>query len=168
MSQPAGGQTYSADTSALIDLKDHWSPGSFPSVWAALEGLVTDARLVAPFQVLEELRRKDDELKAWAEAHKPMFKRTDQTILTKTADVLREFPDLVDPLKEHEDADPYVVATAVLMQEGQQELFAAASCTVLTTEHRRIGKSRIPHACAHFGIECFDFRELFKREGWAF
>jgi hypothetical protein len=130
--------------------------------------LVNAARLFSPFPVLEEIRRGDDELRTWADEHPAMFRRMDAALLVKTAEVLRDFPDLVDQRKEHEDADPFVVAAAVLQQEGQADLFSGSVCAVLTQEHRRIGRSRIPHACDHYGIECFDFRELIKREQWKF
>jgi Domain of unknown function (DUF4411) len=142
---------------------------TFPSVWRNMAALVEAGRLLAPHAVLEEIRRGDDELVEWADSHRHMFRATDQTLLDKVKEVLRQFPDLVDPLKEEEDADPYVVAQAILEVEGQTDLLKEPTmCGVVTQEHRRLGRTRIPHACSHYAIECFDFRELFKRENWQF
>ena len=168
MPQDQGEQTrlkYCADTSALFDLKDHWQMDVFPSLWARIEQLVDEGRLFAPHAVLEEIRRGDDELVAWATTRQTMFRPLSAALLATTKEILARFPDLVDSTKRHEDADPYVVAQAVLEGEAPGDLLSPpATCAVLTTEHRRIGKIRIPHACAAYSIECFDFRELFRRE----
>jgi hypothetical protein len=161
-------QDYCADTSALFDLKEHWQMAVFPSLWTRIDVLIEEGRLLAPHAVLEEIRRGDDELVAWANERAMMFRPVTAAVLGKAKEVLARFPELVDPLKQHEDADPYVVAQALLdVQQDQASLFGRrTTCAVLTQEHRRIGRIRIPHACGGFGIECFDFRELFRREGW--
>lgn len=158
---------YCADTSALFDLKDHYQIEVFPSLWQALDGLIDAGRLIAPHAVLEEIRRGDDELVPWANAHPRLFQPLTAAVLTKVKEILARFPELVDARKEHEDADPYVVAQALLEVVGQGDLLQSdVTCAVLTQEHRRIGKIRIPHACAAYSIDCFDFRELFRREGF--
>lgn len=162
-------QKYCFDTAALIDLKGYWSMASFPSVWRSLEGLVDEGRALSPHAVLEEIRRGDDELVMWSRAHPQMFRPTDPALLQRTREVLGWFPDLVDASKEHEDADPYVVAQALLEQEGQLSISSdPVSCAVITQEHRRIGRVRIPHACQGYSLECFDVREVIRREGWTF
>jgi hypothetical protein len=160
-----GRLTYCADTSALFDLKEHWQMGVFPSLWTRIDRIVAEGRLFAPQAVLEEIRRGDDELVAWATSRPGMFRPLSAEVLLKAKEILARFPDLVDSTKRHEDADPYVVAQAVLEGESPGDLLSPPSiCAVLTQEHRRIGRIRIPHACAAYGIECFDFRELFRRE----
>jgi hypothetical protein len=124
--------------------------------------------LIAPPQVLEELERGDDELTTWAHDHRSMFRSSTQELLDKAREVLQRFPDLVDRNKEHEDADPYVVAQAALENEGQLNLLAPTRCQVLTQEHRRIGKSRIPHAAAGFDLDCIGPTQLIAQEGWEF
>ena len=131
---------YCADTSALIDMKNTYRMATFRTLWRNLENLVADGRLIAPPQVLEELERGDDELTDWARINRKMFRASTQELVDKTRDVVSRFPDLVDRNKEHEDADPYVVALAVVESEGQMDLLEPSTYVVLTQEHRRIAE----------------------------
>ena len=159
---------YCADTSALIDMKNTYPMATFRTLWRNVAELVEAGRLIAPPQVLEELERGDDELTDWARANRSMFRSSTQELIDKTKEVLTRFSDLVDRNKEREDADPYVVALAVLLSEGQMELLEPVTGVVLTQEHRRIGKSRIPHAAAGFGLACIGPAQLLQDEGWEF
>jgi Domain of unknown function (DUF4411) len=166
--ETADAVVYCADTSALIDMKNTYPFATFRTLWKNFGDLVDSGRLIAPPQVLEELERGDDELTTWARGHRAMFRASSQELLDKAKAVLQRFPDLVDRNKEHEDADPYVVAQAALENEGQLSLLKPATCQVLTQEHRRIGKSRIPHAAAALGLECIGPTRLLAQEGWEF
>lgn len=87
-------QKYCSDTSALFDLKFYWPVATFPTVWGRLDQLVKEGRLFAPYAVLEEIRRGDDELVQWADFHRNMFRPTDQPLLNK----VREGPGAVPGL----------------------------------------------------------------------
>ncbi len=55
------------DTCALIDLwRRYYPPDVFPGLWADIEKLIGQGRLIAPREVLEELRGVDDEMLEWA------------------------------------------------------------------------------------------------------
>ncbi len=69
---------YCIDTSALVDLKLWYRMSTFPSLWHNLGELVKDERLISAYQVLEELKEKDDELLRWARKNKRMFKAEDE------------------------------------------------------------------------------------------
>jgi len=158
---------YCADTSAFIEFKILYPIATFPGLWKRLETLIGWERLVAPHAVLEEIERGDDELVEWSRGHRAMFKQDTEDLVNKVKEILEPFPDLVDESKEVEDADPWVVALAVL-EDGRGDLLVMRKCAVITQEHRRMGRSRIPIVCDRQGIECFDWREVFKREGWKF
>lgn len=160
-------QAYCVDTSALIEFKVLYPITTFPGLWKRLETLIDAQRLMAPHAVFEEIERGDDELVEWARRHRAMFRHDTEDLVLKVSEILERFPDLVDESKEVEDADPWVVALAVL-EDGLGDLLVTKRCAVITQEHRRMGRSRIPHVCAQQGIECFDWREVFKREGWKF
>jgi Domain of unknown function (DUF4411) len=159
---------YCADTSALIDMKNSYPMATFRTLWGNVSQLVAAGRFIAPPQVLEELERGDDELTTWARNNRGMFRSASQALFDKAKEVLGRFPDLVDRDKPHEDADPYVVALAAIESEGQMSLIDPAIMVVLTQEHRRIGKSRIPHAAEGFGLECIGPIQLLAKEGWQF
>jgi hypothetical protein len=62
---------YCIDTSALIDLHtNHYPPDIFPGLWKDLEFLVDQGLLIAPDEVFQEIRVKDDELAKWGKSNK--------------------------------------------------------------------------------------------------
>jgi hypothetical protein len=158
-------QAYCSDTSALFELKNLYPIKTFPSIWRRVEDLIAEGRLIAPRAVLVEIERGDDELVVWARAHRQMFVADSQELIDKVSEILDRFEDLVDENKEYEDADPFVVALAII-EDGQPRVPLTRRCAVITVEHSRIGKSRIPHVCKHHGIEWIDWRQVFERESW--
>lgn len=157
---------YSVDTSALIDL-GRWYPRSvFRKLWQEMKVLVTQGRLIAPPQVREEIKRQDDELLRWVRAQKRMFVQLQSVHLQCVSEILGHFPDLIDPNKQTEDADPFVIAVALARKRGH--LFGSDYVVVTQERLRSHGRPRIPNVCQHYGIECLDIFQFFAREGWTF
>lgn len=113
MIQKRLGRGYCIDTCALIDLwRRHYPPDVFPGLWEDIERLVNHGLLIAPREVLEELRGVDDELLEWAQRHADMFLDPDDDQLREVRAILEDFPDLIDADKETPDADPFLIALA--------------------------------------------------------
>lgn len=164
---------YCIDTSALVDLKLWYRMSTFPSLWHNLGELVKDERLISAYQVLEELKEKDDELLRWARKNKRMFKAEDENQIQVVQEILSRFPGLVDPNKQIPEADPFVIALAIL-KNRERSLFGE-QCVVVTQERRTGtggGRPRIPNVCLAYGIECLHgptaLAEFFEQEGWTF
>lgn len=155
------GFCYCIDTSALIDLRWGYPRDVFPSAWKNLEGMVHGGRLVAPHEVIEELRayQGKDELLEWAGKNKRMFKRLDGEQLGHVGRIVRSYPRFVDVSKTTPEADPFVVALARI--EG---------CTVVASEKfaQPGGRPRIPDVCRAEGIECISLLDLFRTQGWKY
>jgi len=67
--------TYCIDTSALIEAWQADYPiENFPGFWNRMDDLIDAGRLVAPEEVLRETTRRSDELHAWLNARKQMFR----------------------------------------------------------------------------------------------
>lgn len=146
---------YCIDTSALIHLKRLYPMDIFQSVWQELGRLARSGRLIAPHEVFKEIEFKDDELLQWAKRHRRMFRKLDAEQARKVREISETFPSLTDPNKEIPDADPFIIALAVI---------------VVTQESRgrSKGKIQIPDVCDHYGLECIAALELFRRENWKF
>ena len=142
---------YCIDTSALIDLRPY-RVEFFPSLWTDLERLKRNARLVAPRQVLEELRRKNDAVWEWANANKDMFAEVTPEQIRLVKDILHNFRNLIDVNSETEEADPFVIALAI-----------TDHCTVVTQEGRKNIHS-IPNVCDHYGVDCLSLFGFFRQE----
>lgn len=160
--------TYCIDTSALIHLKRLYPIDVFPGLWNQLGRLVRSGRLIAPFEVLKELEKKDDVLLRWARRHRRMFKKLDAAQIEKVKEIARAFPALFDPEKETPDADPFVVALAMVQNESKKDDLFPQQYIVVTQESAEAGRRRIPAACRHYGLECIAVLELFRRENWKF
>jgi hypothetical protein len=95
----------------------------------------------------------------WAKARTRLFVELDDPIQTATAEILSQFPKMVDTMRGRNRADPFVIAVA-----------RARGCTVVTGERNRgtPERPRIPLVCAHFGLPCVDLLGLIRAEGWRF
>lgn len=154
MNQPR----YSIDTSIFIE---NWQrlypPDVFPSVWRFMESLIADGRGLVSHEVLEELKKKDDELLGWMSGRENLLVPTGDEIQIRTIEINDQFPNLTDVERERGVADPFVIAVAEVR-----------SCSVVTYERPRTRTTRppkIPDVCAARGqVDCIDFVELARRE----
>jgi PIN domain nuclease of toxin-antitoxin system len=145
---------YSVDTSALLDAWARWYPPDlFPSVWDRFSDVIAKAKVVATDEVLNELERKADDCHAWAKERPQMFLSMDADIQISAAEVLAEFPKLVDERTGKSMGDPFVIAVA-----------RVHSLAVVTGEKGGSPqKPKIPNVCSHFGIECIDIVEMMRQ-----
>jgi predicted nucleic acid-binding protein len=135
------------DTSAYLNgWHDHYPPSTFPSVWELVAEAMDDGRIIAPREVLTELRRKDDDVCEWANRRVGDFVEADADVQRRAGEIYRLLP---NP-GVRDDADPFVIAEAEIR-----------SFTVVTYEGRSF--SGIPHArwertmpgiCQHLGVSC--------------
>ncbi|MEX0903922.1 MAG: DUF4411 family protein [Pseudohongiellaceae bacterium] len=154
------GDRYCIDTSALIHAWVRAYPEwNFPSFWSNVDDLIDANRLTSSVEVLEELRKKNDELVEWANGRDPMFRDLDDAIQERVTEILGTYPRLVDTRKNRSMADPFVVALASLYDP---------MLIVITEEGAsgKIDKPRMPDVCNAEGIDCISLVELITREGW--
>jgi len=113
------------------------------------------------------LEKQDDELLQWAKRHKEIFLRLDEEQVALGMDIVAGFPTLVNPLKQTPDADPFVIALAIL--EKKKLMLIGDECVVVSAEKRGSQqKYKIPDVCAHFGIRHFSILDVIAEEGWTF
>ncbi len=149
------------DTCALIYLRRvHYPPDVFPGVWDDIEGLIDRGLLIAPNEVLDELRGVDDEILKWARRFKKMFVSSDENQLRGVTEILAKFPKLIDHDKTTPEADPFLIALA-----------KSARWAVITSEKPRADPSarpKIPDVCRDYGIRCISLVEFFRERGWKY
>ena len=158
---------YVIDSSSLIDMKLYYRMSSFKTLWVRINDLIRQGRLAAPMAVLEELEYKSDELTAWAQEHNESFFYSDSEYsLGQVSRILKQFPNLIDPNREREQADPFVIALALDRRDGPQQTFNRFNVCVVTEErinsHRggKTQKTKIPEVCDFFKIPCFSMVEM--------
>jgi hypothetical protein len=149
------------DTCALIDLRrSYYPPDVFPGLWDDIEGLIDQGLLIAPNEVLEELKGVDDEILRWARRFKKMFVASDKFQLREVTDILVKFPRLIDPDKTKPEADPFLIALA-----------KSTGWAVVTSEKPRAdpnARPKIPDVCKSYGIKCISLVEFFRELGWKY
>ena len=158
---------YIMDTSSLVELNRHNPIDVFPSVWNNLESLSKKGLLVAPAEVLSEVKDRDDELASWAKRNNNIFKPPTKKQTQILTDILKKYPALVKEDRRY-DADAWVVALAVEMVTNSQQTLTQIKRVIVTEERLRGDKIKIPYVCQKYNIESISIIEMFRIEEWKF
>lgn len=156
------GPPYSMDTSGWMDgWTRYYPPDVFPSLWERLAELVSDGLIKSSEEVYVEIEAKDDGLHDWLKTRKKdLLVPIDADVQETVAGLLADHPRLVDTLKGRSQADPFVIATAELLNG-----------TVVTGEKPsyNLARPRIPDVCRARGkVRCISFLDMMKELGWKF
>ena len=158
---------YIIDSSSLIELNKHSAMDVFVSVWKNISDLIDNDRLVAPKEVLNEIKDYDDTLTNWAKNQKKLFKNPSARQIEIVQEILRDYPALIDVNVKH-SADPWVIALAIELSSSSQKTLVKIKRIIVTEEKLRGDKVRIPFVCNQKLIETIDIVEMFRTEGWKF
>jgi len=158
---------YIIDTSSLIELNKHNPMDVYPGIWERMEQLINDNRLIAPKEVLNEIKQIDDDLSDWSKMQRKMFIEPTNRQIEIVRNILEIYPSLMDIDRKY-DADPWVIALAIeLIRNPQQRLFPIKG-VVVTEEKLRGNRIRIPFVCKKYAVEFMDIIGMFRAEGWKF
>jgi hypothetical protein len=151
-------RVYCIDTSSLIAAwQERYPIENFPPFWDKLDALIDEERLMAPIEVLNEMKKRSDELHVWLKARPSMFRELDDAIQIEAAQVLAQFPRLVGERKLRTSADPFVIALARV--EGLE----------LVTDEKPTGNNarpNIPDVCTALGMTSIGLLDLIRAEKW--
>lgn len=157
---------YVIDTSSLIELNQWYPSSNFPSFWQKVETLIEAGRLKAPIQVLNEIKRKDDDISKWCnDMRNKLFVNDNEEIRRIANNILENNPRLLNPYKPNKDecADPYVVALAIYLK---QYTIQQPEIVVITEDYRR--NCSLSNVCKEKGINPIRLSELAREESWKF
>jgi predicted nucleic acid-binding protein len=121
------GPKYVFDTNIFINLKNRYPSDVlvFADLWEKIETLFRDGVIISSDEVIEEIKRGNDELENWARARKKSFYPSTEPVQILVREILKQFSGLVMSAKKANAADPFIVALARQM-----------ACTVVTEENR--------------------------------
>jgi hypothetical protein len=159
---PAARPLYCFDTSSLLHAwRRAYPPKRFTGLWAAFDGLIEDGRMVASIEVLHELKKKDDDVFAWAKERKEaMFAEINDLVQVGVVEIMRKYPKLVDTGKGKSGGDPFVIAHALVHDP---------KLVVVTQEAGgSADKPRIPYVCDQENIRHINLLALIEEEDWIF
>jgi hypothetical protein len=159
---------YCVDTSTWIELKRFYPAKSFPTLWNKIEQLIKSGRLISPQEVYNELSKKDDEVFKWVKQHRQLFiNLNDEEQIALVSEIQKDFPNLVDPLKETPEADPFVIALSIL--DTKNHRMFGEECIVVSQEKLKSKgstKPKIPDVCKYYNVKHFSILDLIENEGW--
>jgi predicted nucleic acid-binding protein len=150
---------YVFDTNIFINLKNRYPSDIFSSLWEHIEELFENGVIISSDEVIEEIKRGNDDLEEWVKVRKKFFFPSNEPIQIIVREILSQFSGLVTTPKKPNAADPFLIALAKQM-----------SCTVVTEENRSgIDTSpKIPNICSFYNIECIKFIDFLRENNIKF
>ena len=151
------------DTSSFIVLKNFYV-GTFATLWARIDGLVSAGTLVSVREVLNELQNynETDFIQDWAKRNRSIFRvpSNPELLLVQRILAVPHFQALIGNkaiLQGTPVADPFVVAAAM-----------HAGATGVTEEALKPNAAKIPNVCQHFNVPCVNLEGFMAQQGWTF
>ena len=147
------------DTCALTwAMRDAYPIDIAPGFWEKLEQAVNAGIVISNEMVFREIKQQDDSLYAWCNQLPQLFCDIDQAILDKAAELVGNYPKMINPLGEKDGADPFLIAQAILCNG------------VVVTQEKIAGptanKIKIPDVCCLIGLKCVTTLLMMKDLGW--
>ena len=157
---------YVVDTSSWIALSRTHPIDSHEGTWVGIDALAESGRLKSPRGVYDEIAAGRDRLWEWVNIRQEIiFEKPTLELLMLVAEINDKFPHLVDKSKAVLDADPYVVALAVLPSR-LPELFETGPSVIVTEEADSPDRpTKIPFVARDYGVSCISMAGLLEREG---
>jgi len=160
---------YCVDSSAFFHLHYIHKLISINSVWSELDKLFEEGKIISHEYVFDEFyseSSKRDFIQKWIENKKKYFLPLTDRQFDIVNGILEKFPDLIDPEKEKNQADPWLIALALELMKDTS-LFGKKDIIVVSQE-KITSPKRIPAACKHFNVNHMNLEEFFKDNGWTF
>ena len=157
---------YFIDTSALIRIFRFYPEDLREPIWNKLESMFKSGQLVSHRLVYDEITTTSKNPDVLSEKVKPLkehFKtlKYGQSILV--SDIVKKFPGLIDPSREKEQADPWLIAIAIedKKEDSDTEIY-------VVSEESETKPNKIPAVCAHYGIKHLSLEKFYKDIGLSF
>lgn len=158
------------DSSALITLHNYYWTDILDDILEELETLFSNGRIVSHKLVFDELTtnaRNPDDLSRWISQKRQYFKNMTGEQAKYVASIIKEFPKLIDPNQEKDQADPWLIAQ-ILEDRSHPQLgfFGSNRELIVVSQESEKSPQKIPAVCKRYDIQHFNLKEFFKFNGW--
>lgn len=163
-------EIYCIDASAFITMHRFYPLRIMPDLWNFLEELFKQKKILSHQIVFDEIvpkTGKKDELAQWLTNFRTNFISTSQRQLELVPNVLSNYPKLIDPESEKDQADPWMVAMLIEIME-QDGIFGDQSDYVMVTTESEKRSTKLPAACKHYNIRHMNLFQFFEANGFEF
>lgn len=159
---------YCFDTSAFVMLsRTSENIIQLPKeVWEHLENMMGSGLIISHEIVFNEINsgtKNPDFITKWIANKKTSFLKKTNAQVIEVSKIVKQFPGLIDPKQEHEQADPWIIALAI-EKCSETSLFEKYECAVVSLESSK-SSTKIPAVCKSFGIKHLSLKEFFEETG---
>lgn len=157
----SGLKVWVLDTSALVETKTLVSVADQWNTFKLLEEMVQSGSIAMPRLVIREISEiaHPDLPGAWAPGVRDLQSHPLDPDWEFVQQVMRKAGDVVDPNKNKEDADPYVIALALQLERDGYDV------TVVTEDRVDRNRIAVTTACSRLNLRHCSARELFADLG---
>jgi uncharacterized protein DUF4411 len=149
---------YVIDTSALFDLKGKYPSRIFTRLWELFNEMCSRNQIVAPREVLREIKRGDDELLDWSTNYSEIFLEPSDGEAPIVQSLFAIYPrEIVVKYSTRPWADPMVIACAIHYR-----------LPIVQQETNDANQYKIPPMAAKFKVKCLNLVAFFDEQDWRF
>jgi len=150
---------YVFDTNIFINLKNRYPSDVFIGLWEQIELLMRNGVIISSDEVIDEIKRGNDDLEEWANTRKNSFYPSNEQVQIIVREILGQFSGLVTSPKKTNAADPFLIALARQMV-----------CTIVTEENRGCNdlSPKIPNICEYYNVRCIKFVDFLRENNIKF
>lgn len=149
------------DTCALTwAMRDAYPKSIVPTFWDKMTKAHMDGLIISNEMILREIERQDDDLHQWCKSVPDLFLKVDQQLMNGMAGIVRSYPKVVDPKKDKDGADPFLIAQAQV------------TGAIIVTQEKPAGsqakKMKIPDVASAMDLGYINMLQFVKEMGWVF
>lgn len=149
---------YVIDSSALFDLKNQYPQHIFKGLWDSFNEMCRQQLIVAPREVMREIKRGNDELLVWAQEYEDIFLEPGEDELAINQKLFELYPkEIIAKYSTRPWADPLVIACAKHYR-----------LTIIQQETNDKNQYKIPTMAAMLHIKCIKLVGFFEDQSWQF
>jgi len=161
---------YCFDANILIVFHRFYPIELVPDLWSRLEELFHKKMIISHEIVFNEIchdKKKPDTLAKWVLPKRTNFIDTSDFQIKQLPDILKNFPKLIDPNQEKEQADPWLIAMIIELKNNL-EMFSPDVEYILVSNENKNSTFKLPAACKYYGIDCINMFDFFQHNDWKF
>jgi hypothetical protein len=143
----------------------------FVTFWNNFDKLISNDQIKSPEEVFIEIKRKDDNLYRWMEKNKArIYAKATSYSSKKVSEMVIRFRSMCKPNALKTKADPYVIACALDIRDGDQVKMYPVSPVVVTEESpgEKNNEQKIPDACNFYKMEWISVPIIIQENNWFF
>jgi len=157
---------YIFDTSAIIDMHKFYPINRDFPYWRNVDISINHGKFRMPLLVFEDICRKDDLIKEWFSQRKSSMIIPQSESQNKIAkEIERDYSGLVNYRFGRINADPFVIACGLEINNGSQTTFGKFTPIIVAQEGER-KKESIPKVCRKVDLQYITIDQLWENENW--